>query len=217
MASTLPVVAEILGVMRISKGLLAGVLASATLLIAACGPDSASSDETAAPGASDTAGGGDTGGGGAADRDDCLVGTWQLDVQDVADQLAALMGVPGVAVEADGPVTVVFDSGIEVIYETTLAITMPGGDPPMVGTAVYSGSQVSSDWTASDGVLTAVPGESDFTIDMSFSVGGETVPIDIPLPELGDLGGADATYTCSGDSATVTAPAPAPTWQLTRA
>lgn len=201
--------------MRISKTLLAGVLLPAALVLAACSSEAETPEGTETSGASDSPDG--DGGGGDSGQDECLIGTWELDVQDVADQMVDLMGVPGATVTADGPVTIVFDQGIEVRYDTTLTITMPGAGAPIEATAVYTGSQVSTDWTTSDGVISAVPGVSDFDIDMNFMVDGQPVPMDVPLPELGNLGSADSTYTCSGDSATVTGPPPAPTWRLTRA
>lgn len=199
--------------MRISKGLLVGALAGAALLISACSSDAQPPDGTETPGAPETTA---DGGGGDPGKDECLIGTWQLDVQDVADQLVEIMGVPGATVRADGPVTLVFDEGIEVSYDTTLTLSMPGGVAPIEATAVYTGSQVSTDWTTSDGVISAVPGVSDFNIDMTVSMGGSPVPMDVPLPEFGNLGSANSTYTCAGDSATVAGPPPAPTWHLTR-
>ena len=74
--------------MRRSKTLLVGVLFSAALLLGACSSDPETPDGTGDPNTTDTAGGG---GGGQ----ECLLGTWQVDVQDLADQVMGLMAVPG--------------------------------------------------------------------------------------------------------------------------
>jgi hypothetical protein len=207
--------------MRIAKTLLAGVLLPAALLLGACSSDEEAPEATGTPSASGTpdgdgGAGGGAGGGGGSDRE-CLIGTWALDVQDLANQIVTIMGVPGATATADGPVTVVFGEDIEVTWGTTLTVTMPRSEGTIEMTAVYTGSQVGTDWTATDGVIRATPGVNDLDVNMTVLVNGQAVPMDVPLPELGTLGSVDSTYTCSGDSATVTGPAPSPTWRLTRA
>ena len=188
------------------KTLLAGVLVSTALLLAACNS-----------GGGGTAGGGDgPTGDGNPNHDPCLLGTWQLDVEDVANQLKALMSMPGADVGNEGTVTVTFGPTAEVVYDNTLTMTVPG-DVAMVGKAVYSGTASIAEWTAKDGSFSGSAPTGDFDIDMTFSIGGMSVPAPIQMPAL-ELGGdVPFSYTCSGDSASLSGPAPAPTWHLTRA
>jgi hypothetical protein len=201
----------ILGLMR--KQLLAGALVGAALLLtAACGEDA-----PAGPGGTSTTGPGS--GDGNPNHDACLVGTWQLDVQDAADQLVALMSIPGATAEASGTVTLAFADTLTSTWDETLKLTLPLGSQDMVATAVYSGSTVLSEWTANEGVLRASGPSGDFHIDLTYAVGGVEVPVPggITPPNMGDLSGGEVAYTCSGDSATLSPPAPAPTWRMSRA
>jgi hypothetical protein len=191
-----------------NKTLLAGVLVSAALLLGACGSDGGG-----------TTGDGDGGpvGDGNPNHDPCLIGTWQLDVQDVADQLKTLMSLPGAEMVNEGTVTVTFGSAADIAYANTLTITVPMSDMSMVGTAVYSGTANIAEWTAKDGSFTASAPTGDFDIDLTFTVGGTTVPAPMQPPALGLHGDVPFAYTCSGDSASLSGPAPAPTWHLNRA
>jgi hypothetical protein len=184
---------------------MAGALVGAALLVGACG-----SDDTP-PG-----GGGSGGGAGDGDHDGCLIGTWHLDVQDVADQMVALMSIPGGSAEATGTVTITFGDDLTIVYDDTVVITIPMSSMEMVATAVYSGSATSAEWTAKEGVLHGGQPTGDFDIAMTYRVGGQEVPATIPLPGMGDLGGGDMTYTCAGGSAELKPPSPAPTWRLTK-
>jgi hypothetical protein len=198
--------------MQTSKTLLAGALFTAALLLGACGPDADNPDATGDPTSSETA----AGGGGDPGQDECLLGTWQVDVQDASDQVVALMAIPGVTAEAGGTITIEFAEDITVTHDNTLALTIPIGDTPMVGNAVYSGSSVPvRNWTAANGVIDGEPGENNVNIEMEFTAGGTTVPATIPPPELTGPG-EGAAYTCSGDSATVGGQDSTPIWRLTR-
>jgi hypothetical protein len=195
-----------------SKTLLAAGLFSATLLLGACSSDSEDPGGTGDPSASNPPGDSAAGDG----QDECLIGTWSVDVQDASDQVVALMAIPGVTSEAGGTITVEFAQDITVTHDNTLAITIPIGDTPMVGNAVYSGSSVPvRNWTAANGVIDGEPGESNVKIEMEFTAGGASVPASIPPPEMTGPG-EGAAYTCSGDSATVGGQASTPTWRLTR-
>jgi hypothetical protein len=188
------------------KSLLAGALLGVALLAGAC-------DST-----SPTPGGdGGTVGDGNPNHDPCLLGTWQVDVQDVADQLVALMAIPGGEAVNEGTVTMVFGPTATATYDNTLTLNFGAAGLPMVATAVYSGTVTIADWTAKDGTFTGSEPTGDFDIDLTFTAGGQTIPAPMELPGLGEFGGPTPVgYTCSGDSATLTPPAPAPTWRLSR-
>ena len=67
------------------KVILIGVLAAAAFALSACGPDDGASGTATATAAS--GGGADA----ATGHDPCLIGTWKVDVQDMATQAAAKM------------------------------------------------------------------------------------------------------------------------------
>ncbi len=186
------------------KILLAGVLVGAVLLSGAC------SSAGGGPGAGDPVGDGNP------NHDPCLLGTWQLDLPDVASQLKALMSMPGADVASEGTVTVTFGPTAEVTYDNSLTMTVES-DMPMAGTAVYSGTASIAEWTAKDGSFSGSAPTGDFDIDLTFTIGGVTTPAPMDMPAL-ELGGdVPFTYTCSGDSASLSGPPPSPTWHLNRA
>lgn len=185
------------------KTLLAGALVGAALLLGAC--------------SSDGGGTGDAAGDGNPNHDPCLLGTWQLDLPDVAGQLETLMSAPGIDVENEGAVTLVFGATADVTYGNTVTMTFPMNGTSMVGTAVYSGTASIAEWTAKDGSFSGSAPTGDFDIDLTFTIGGVTTPAPMDMPAL-ELGGdVPFTYTCSGDSASLSGPPPSPTWHLNRA
>ncbi len=208
----------ILVTMRLKRNIFAGVLVGTALLVGACGSDSGGPGDTPAPEGSPAAGGN-------PDHDPCLMGTWQLDVQDAADQVAALMSVPGAdpppTAEATGTVTIEFADALTVTHDNTVKTTMSLGGQDMVYTAVYSGSASSPQWTGKDGKLTGSLPEEAVAVDLTVTIAGNEMPvpegIDIPSMALYAGDGTDLDYTCSGDSATITGPPPSPTWRLARA
>src|SRR5512138_772774 len=98
-----------------SKVILAGVLAAAALALSACGPD----DSTATPAnaANPAAGAGSANG-----HDSCLMGTWKVDVPDMARQAAAKMASLNATGSGSGDITVVFADQMSITYNNVIGI-----------------------------------------------------------------------------------------------
>jgi hypothetical protein len=124
--------------------ILTGALVAAAL--AACGPDSASP----APG---TGTGTNNAGAAATGRDGCLMGTWKVDVPDMARQAAGLMRTSGSEGSGTGNITLVFGDQMSITYDNAvIAITTPmGSGLSMKVTSTYTGTASSTDWQAKDG------------------------------------------------------------------
>jgi len=190
------------------KVILTGVLVAAAL--AACGPDSASSG----PG---TGTGTNNAGAAASGRDSCLMGTWKVDVPDMARQAAGLMRTSGSEGSGTGNITLVFGDQMSITYDNAvIAITTPmGSGLSMKVTSTYTGTASSTDWQAKDGKLAGTMPTNTVTNKMVASVGGQEVAMPtIPFSGSLDMSKGALDYTCAGSSATLVGPV---TWKLTKA
>lgn len=192
--------------MTVKAILLAG---AAALSLAACntpGTDSAAGG----PSASNPAGGAQ-----ASGRDGCLTGTWNVDVNDMAQQTAAKVG-NGATGAGTGTITLVFGNQMTIKYQNVITITSSVNGLPMVMKNTYSGEATSTDWTAKDGKLAGTMPANGVTSKIDMSIAGREVP-STSTPLGGSLNMSDGTlgYTCSGNKATLISPAV--TWHLTKA
>jgi hypothetical protein len=196
------------------KVILAGGLLAAVFLLAACGPDSGSDT----PGAGSTAAGDSTaaaGGGGASGHDSCLIGTWKVDVQDMATQAAAKMTGLNARGTGTGDITITFADQMSITYANTLAITAPmSSGLSMDMKFVYSGSATSTEWQAKEGKLAGKMPINDVKVDIVTTIGGQSVPSQYPFQGALELDQGVLAYTCSGNQASFTNPAV--TWHLTK-
>jgi hypothetical protein len=193
-----------------TKVILAGAAVASAVFLAACGtsstPDGGSGATSPANGA----------GGGNPDRDECLIGTWNVDVEDMADKGAGLM--PGATGEGSGSITIVFGNEMTITYDSTIRFKVPIGGNDMVVDAVYTGSGTSTDWKTTGGVLKGTMPVNTVEVTMTASVGGQTVPMgNIPFQGAMSIDEGNLGYTCSGNSATLIAPPPGITWKLDKA
>jgi hypothetical protein len=196
------------------KVILAGVLVAAALVLSACGPDNgAAGTGTAAGGSGSDAGGG---GGGATGHDPCLIGTWKVDVQDMATQAAAKMTTAHATGTGTGDITLVFADQMTITYNNVLGLSTPlssGMNMDMKFT--YTGSASSTQWQAKDGKLAGVMPTDGVKVDIVTTIGGQSVPSSFPFQGALDLSQGALGYTCGGNQATLVNPGA--TWHLTKA
>jgi hypothetical protein len=188
--------------MRRLVGLVALTL---VVTLAACGPE--------ADGGS--GGGGNAGAGGRAEA--CLIGTWNVDVADVAQQAAALLRNGGGRGSAEGTITVIFGDTLTIRYADTLTIVSDSAGRAIGVRDSYQGDAVSTDYTAKDGkILGTLPG-SAVTKTTAVIVGTQTQPATSGrIAGALDLAQGQTTYTCSGSTATI-GTGTTITWKLTKA
>jgi hypothetical protein len=158
-----------------------------------------------APGASEAADGPTDADAGAPTTADCLLGTWSLDVADLAEQLGTRMSDLGLTVratQAAGEVTLDVTEG-SMVYTSaaTFALTTAVGDgPEMVVTQAQDGVS-QGDWTADDSTLRFSSWENGLTFTTTVTIGGETtdMPLDLPAES---FGGGAAQVSCGGSEMT---------------
>jgi hypothetical protein len=194
-----------------TRRLWAALLIVATVPLAACGPDGAGGGTGSGGG---PAGGGGTGG--SAHAEACLVGTWAVDVADVARQAAALAKNPSQGT-AEGTITMTFGDTLTIHYASSQTIVSPASNGLLVGVKQsYAGDAVSSDYVAKDGKITGTMPADSVTMSTSVIVGGKTQPAQSgKLPGALDISKGLTNYTCSGSSATIANGTV--TWKLSKA
>lgn len=201
--------------MKLKSILAAALLAPALVLLTACGPKSGTPDAAS------------SGGGGSPDRDSCLIGTWQVDVNDLAHEMVGMMqslggaAMSGATATSDGTITVVFGDSMTITYGSVITLNSSAGSLPIVEKITYSGSAKSDDWTAKNGAIKGTMSSNDFKIEMTETMAGQPIPLGtLPVSGGMDLGAGNVSYTCSGGSGTISVAAPNPvssvTWKLTR-
>lgn len=185
------------------------LLAAAALPMAGCANDGSGTPVT---GPTSTA----TAGAGTAGRDGCLIGTWNVDVNDMAQQTAAKVG-NGATGNGTGTITLVFSDQMTIKYNNVIAIDSPiGGGLTMNMKNTFTGDATSTDWTAKDGKLAGTMPANTVTSKIVTTVGGKEVPATTtPLSGSLDMSSGALGYTCSGSKATLITPMV--TWNLTKA
>lgn len=192
----------------------AAVLAVGALT--ACGPDESPNVAASGPQADATGSPRAAGGGDAADRDPCLIGTWNVDVDDMAKQVAARVG-NGATGSGTGTLTLTFGDTMKIAYANTVNVdTTIGSGLKMTISDAFSGDASSSDWKAQNGKISGTMPASTVTTKITAKVGGKEQAVP-PIPLNGTLDLAQGTigYTCSGNSATLSASSV--TWKLSKA
>ena len=189
--------------------------AMAALLLSACGP--AGTPTGAGPSGTTVAGAGTVApGGGSGNRDACLIGAWAVDVNDMAQQVAAKMSAMRATGSGEGTITLIFGDAMIIKYNSAVIITVPDDPVTMVMKQTMTGDATSTDWTAKDGKLTGAMPANTVTSKIETTIGGQQVPA--TTTDLGgtlDIGATGLGYTCAGNNATLIAPTVV--WKLTRA
>ncbi|MDI1465894.1 hypothetical protein QEZ54_33465 [Catellatospora sp. KI3] len=200
-----------------TRWMVTGMAAVAALAMSACGPDG-----TGATGASPAAGasagtGASPAGGGSGDRDSCLTGTWQVDVDDMAEQAAAMMAQLKAKGDGTGSITLTFGEKMTIKYDANIAIVVPmSAELTMKVDSKYTGSAVSSDWTSKGGKIAGTMPTNDVKMDMKATIAGKEAPMtQVPFKGALDLSQGALAYTCSGSTATLAGPSV--TWHLKKA
>ncbi|WP_203911390.1 hypothetical protein [Rhizocola hellebori] len=193
--------------MRVKAILLALATAAA---LSACGTETpvATPDTTSNPGATT---GAPAGGG---DRDSCLMGTWKVDVNNIAQQTASMIGSGAVGTGA-GTLTVAFGSEMKVTYGNTVSMDMKIGDKTMNMKSTFAGDATSTNWKTKDGKLTGTMSSNNVTNSAVATVGGVTVPTPTSVPFSALNLSETVNYTCSGSNATISGSGVS--WKLTKA
>jgi hypothetical protein len=208
--------------MRVKAVLLIGAAITA-LSLAACSssgdsgtPNAAGSNPaTTAPSAeaSPTTGGA---GGTVTGRDGCLMGSWKVDVDDMAKQTAERVG-RGATGKGTGAITLAFGDKMSIKYDNTvIAIKAPVSEGLVMDMKnTFKGEAISSDWVAKDGKLGGTMPSNTVKSTITMSMGGQTVPsTTTPFEGALDLAQGNLGYTCSGSTATFISPIV--TWKLTK-
>ncbi len=184
--------------MRVKALLLVAALA-ALPLITSCSADPSPTPGAAAP----------------ADRDACLIGTWKVDVTDMAKQAAAQIN-SGATGTGSGTVTLVFGDHMAIKYDTVVDLDGTVNGQTMVLKSTITGDSSSTDWVAKDGNLSGTMSANSVTAETAGTIGGKDVPVTVkPFDGALDLAPGALGYTCSGNKATFTTPTL--TWHLTKA
>jgi hypothetical protein len=155
------------------------------------------------------------GAGAGADRDACLIGTWKLDVTDMAKQAAAQIN-SGANGTGSGTVTLVFGDHMAINYDAVADINGTVSGQTMVLKITVTGDASSTDWAAKDGNLSGTMAASAVTAKTEGTLDGKAVPVTVkPFDGALDLAPGTLGYTCSGNKATLTTPKL--TWRLAKA
>lgn len=203
--------------MRVKAILLAGA-AGAALTLAGCGSTGTPSATGSASGNPSIAPSSEASGGASvAGRDGCLIGTWKVDVDDMAKQAAAKVG-PGATGKGTGAITLVFGDKMTITYaDAVININAPIHESlTMDMKNTFKGEATSTDWVAKDGKLAGTMPTNSVTSTIKMTMGGKDVPqTTTPFQGALDLSEGNLGYTCSGSTATFISPLV--TWKLTKA
>ena len=191
------------------------VLASLLLGVAACGSPESTGEPSGAGGGTGAAAGGAAGGAG---RDDCLTGTWAVDVQELARQAATRSTTPGEGT-AEGTITVSFGEALSIVYANTFTLTSKTSGGLAVGVQdTYEGTASSTDYRAEGGHLTGSMATNTVTKTTAVVVGTQIQPAaSAPLSGVLDLAQGVTSYTCSGSALTLSTGDGFVDWHLTKA
>jgi hypothetical protein len=168
--------------------IVAGVLAFSALILTACSDDADSR--------------------GAADgHDPCLLGTWTVDMEDLASQFPKVVPYPGGTGQSSGTVTVTFADQMTVQYANHFDVSVSIGGFPSVMSVDYQGTASSTEWRATDGRLTGAM-EAGTSVAVNAVLKNAYTSKSVDAPARGDLRLSDEAhnYTCTGTAATISAP-----------
>jgi hypothetical protein len=174
--------------MRI-KTLVVCALGAGALFVGGCGPDTSDSGTTTGGGAS--AGAGANAGNG--DRDACLIGTWNVDVNDMAAQAASITSQPGARGSATGTIVLTFGDKMTITY-TTMAITTPISGAEMISTPLSREPRATTGSPRTASSRGIKHGHSEHAA----RVGGQTIPMTAMPFQGASTSQGNLDYTCSG-------------------
>jgi len=180
--------------------IVAGVLMASALTTTACGSGEGSQ----------TSGG---------DHDPCLLGTWTVDMPDLAGQFPKVLPYPGGTGQGTGTVTVTFADQLTVAYADHFDVSVSIGGFPSVMSVDYQGSAASSQWRTAGGMLTgAMDAGKAVTIDAVLKNAYTSKSVDAPAGGDLQLSGEGRAYACSGGTATISGQNQTGiTWKLSKA
>jgi hypothetical protein len=179
-------------------------LAGGLLLMAACASsgdtttttadETTSTSTTAAP-TTTAAGGG---------HEDCVVGSWTLDLDSFVSSMEGAMGgagsVPVVSVTSGSASMTFEDNGSAAgVYDDLTVEVELGPDIPVID-MILSGEIVGT-WSVEDETLVLTPGE-DSNLDVEALVDGEPFPL--PIEPDTSLSSSRSAITCEGDMLSIT-------------
>jgi hypothetical protein len=182
------------------------VLAAAAL--AACDPSS----DTGTPAAGPQSGSGAT----VSGRDGCLIGTWKVDVDDLAQQIATTT-IATATGSGTGTITLTFSDTLKIAYAVSIVVAGPKTENlQLTMKDDVSGEAVSTDWQAGNGRLAGTIPANTVQTKLTATIGDQeqTAPA-TPTGGTLDLAHGGIAYTCAGNAATLSTPNA--TWKLTKA
>ena len=182
------------------------VLAAAAL--AACDP----SADPGTPAASSRSGGAAAPSG----RDACLTGTWNVDIDDLATQIAT-MTIATATGSGTGTITLTFGDTMRIAYASSVVVTGPmTQNMQLILKDDLSGESVSTDWQAGGGKLSATMSTNSVQTKVTAKIGDQeqTSPA-MPASGALNIPPGGIAYTCSGSAATLSIANM--TWKLTKA
>ena len=183
--------------MRTRLALTTGLAVISLLALVACTTPGSGTDDT---GSGTDPGGAEGSSGGVLE---CLDGTWNLDGQNNADQIQALMvenGTPVTSTETSGTVHLIVD-GSTMTYVSDISYVMTAqldAGLEMIVSQLQAGES-SGTWSADGDQVVFADWVNGITVTTSVTIGGATssTPIEIPA----DTGGGVAMeVVCDGDT-----------------
>ena len=187
-------------------------LAAATLLVlTGCFAGTAGTGGTGGTGGTDDGSSGSEGGtSGTGGLAECLQGSWDLDEQDLARQLAESLsgGVTVLSSEASGGVHLTVDGDrMTTVSDVTYTMTVDGGDGLILINNQLQAGESSGTWSVEDDTVVFSEWTSDVTITNTVTIEGQDSTTTSELPS-GDEG-VPMEVVCDGDLlSTQAAPSP---------
>jgi len=187
--------------MRTRLTLTTGLAAATLLVLTGCFGGSAGTGGTDGSGADGEGSSGPDGGtGGSGGLAECLQGSWDLDEQDLARQLAESMsgGVTVLSSEASGGVHLTVDGDqMRYVSDVTYTMTIDGGDGLILINNQLQAGESSGTWSVEDDMVVFSEWTTGITITNTVTIEGQSSTTTSELPQGEE--GAPTDLTCDGD------------------
>jgi hypothetical protein len=184
--------------MRTRLALTTGLAAATLLVLTGCFGGTGGTDGTGSGGTGDDGSSGSESGG-SGSLADCLQGSWDLDEQDLARQLAESMsgGVTVLSSEASGGVHMTVDGDqMRYVSDVTFTMTVDGGDGLILINNQLQAGESSGTFSTEGDTIVFSEWNGGITITNTVTVDGQesTTTSEIPAE-----GGVPMVITCDGD------------------